>query len=289
MLWFTFPDRPWEIATCYDPAGQLIGYYTNLVRPPEFEAGRFRITDLFLDVWREPDGEPVVLDESEFETAVRAGWLDPADAKLARDALAEVLAREKGGRWPPDPVRRWPLRSVPALRLRRLAPASYFANLLAGRIIAFGLYMFAAFTVTSFVFALLPDSAPGANRATWLAVMGLEAAVLLPLAMAGRLPGTRTAWLLGGRIPGNPVASAAVGPIAVPDERTLFTATLVMGLAVLLIHDRDAWHAPLIAVYGALALFLGIFAVCRLVFEREFPLMAVAGLAVAIGALIVLL
>ena len=60
VLWFTFPDAPYEVAACYDPAGDFAGYYTNLVRPPELGPGRWRITDLFLDVWQPPKGRPAL-------------------------------------------------------------------------------------------------------------------------------------------------------------------------------------------------------------------------------------
>jgi len=289
VLWFTFPEAPYEVAACYDPAGGLVGYYTNLVRPPELGPARWRITDLFLDVWQAPKGRPVVLDQVEFEAALEAGVISDEDGAAARRALGYVLDRIRARKWPPRVVRNWPLRAVPGLRLRRLAPGSYFANLISGRIIAFGLYMFGAFSVTSFVFAALPSGPGGASRTVWLAVILLEALILLPLALTGRLPATRRAWLLGGRVPGDKVASASVGPIAVPDERTLFIGTLVMGLAVLIVQDRGMWQAPLVAIYTALAVFLSVFAVCRLAFDRDFPLMAIAGLVMTGGVLIYLL
>lgn len=289
VLWFTFPDAPYEVAACYDPTGDLVGYYTNLVRPPELGPGRWRITDLFLDVWQAPKGRPLVLDQAEFDAALDAGVINEEDATAARRALGFVLDRIRGRKWPPRVVRSWPLRAVPGLRLRRLSPGSYFANLISGRIIAFGLYMFAAFSITSFVFAALPSTSAGATRTVWLGVILIEALILLPLALSGRLPATRWAWLLGGRVPGDRVASATVGPVAVPDERTLFVGTLVMGLAVLVVQDRGMWRAPLVAIYAALAVFLSVFAVCRLLFDREFPLMAAAGLVVTGGVLFYLL
>ena len=289
VLWFTCPEAPYEVAACYDPEGDLVGYYTNLVRPPELGPGRWRITDQFLDVWQARKGRPLVLDQAEFDAALDAGVIGEQDAADARRALGFVLDRIRRRRWPPRVVRAWPLRAVPGLRLRRLAPGSYFANLISGRIIAFGLYMFAAFSITSFVFAALPDSWGGVSRTAWLAVILLEALILLPLALLGRLPATRWAWLLGGRVPGDRVASASVGPVAVPDERTLFVGTLVMGLAVLIVQDRAMWQAPLVAIYAALAVFLSVFAVCRLAFDRDFPLMAVAGLVVTGGVLVYLL
>jgi hypothetical protein len=289
VLWFTFPEAPYEVAACYDPSGALVGYYTNLVRPPELGSGRWRITDQFLDVWQAPKGRALVLDQAEFEAALEAGVLSEEDGAAARRALSFVLDRIRARKWPPRVVRSWPLRAVPGLRLRRLAPGSYFANLISGRIIAFGLYMFAAFSITSFAFAALPSSPGGATRTLWLGAILLEALILLPLALTGRLPATRWAWLLGGRVPGDKVASASVGPVAVPDERTLFIGTLVMGLAVLIVQDRGMWRAPLVAIYVALAVFLAVFAVCRLLFDRDFPLMATAGLVVTGGVLFFLL
>jgi len=289
VLWFTFPEASYEVAACYDPTGDLVGYYTNLVRPPELGTGRWRITDLFLDVWQAPKGRPLVLDQAEFDAALEAGAISEEDGVAARRALGFVLDRIRARRWPPRVVRNWPLRAVPGLRLRHLAPGSYFANLISGRIIAFGLYMFSAFSITSFGFAALSSSGGGMARSLWLGAILLEAIILLPLALAGRLPATRWAWLLGGRVPGDKVASASVGPVAVPDERTLFVGTLVMGLAVLIVQDRAMWQAPLVAIYAALAVFLAVFATCRLAFDRDFPLMATAGLVVTGGVLLYLL
>ena len=72
-------------------------------------------------------------------------------------------------------------------------------------------------------------------------------------------------------------------------EKTLFIGALVTGAAVLLNPNADLWRGALIGVYGFLGLFLGIFGVCRVVYDRDVPWMAIAGLAVSLAAVLVLL
>ena len=62
-----------------------------------------------------------------------------------------------------------------------------------------------------------------------------------------------------------------------------------MGLAVLFLNGHERIGGALAVVYGTIALFLLIFAVCRAWFDRTLPVEALAGLAVAGLALWVLL
>jgi hypothetical protein len=49
LLWYLFPERPYEVAGVYDPDGEFLGWYTNLLRPPEIEGDRWVLTDLYLE------------------------------------------------------------------------------------------------------------------------------------------------------------------------------------------------------------------------------------------------
>ncbi|MFQ5690751.1 MAG: DUF402 domain-containing protein [Gemmatimonadota bacterium] len=273
MLWFTFPGRPYEVAAFHDRRGRLLGHYTNLVRPPRLSGSTWRITDLFLDIWIEPGSAPRVLDREELAEARERGWIPPEDCELAERECGRILARIREGEWPPAPVRRWPLDTVQALRLRRDTPGIYWAALVSGRLIAFGLYLLGAVSLTSIAFAALTDAfvASGASERAFLSTVTGEALLLLPLTLAGRLPATR--WPRP----------------ALTDERTLFIGTLATSFAVLVIHGSERWSALLAAVYGTLAVFCAIFAASRAYFDRTLPLFAVAGLVVSGVALAVLL
>lgn len=273
LLWYTFPGRPYEVAAVHGPDGNLLGHYTNLVRPPEPEGDRWHITDRFLDLWQPAEGPPRVLDRDELRRARKEGWIGEEEAQEALETCRELLRRARAGDWPPPEVGSWPLEAVPSLRLRRDEPGLYHANLVAGRIIAFGIYFLGAASLTSAGFAAWSDALQpgGGARSWWLGALALEAAVLLPVALAGRLP-----------------ATDRVRPREAMTEDTLFLGAAVAGAAVLLVNNSSLWRTLLFSVYGALSLFLGIFAACRAAYDRRLPGIALAGLAVCLAAFLLL-
>ena len=275
LLWFTFPHRAHEVAAVYETDGRLRGYYTNIITPPEFiSSAVWHIDDRCLDIWQPVGGPVELLDEEDLEEAEAAGWIDPAAASDARREARWVLTQVEARRWPPRVVRRWPLDAVPSLRFRRGEPGRYAANLISTRVIAYGLYMMGAISLTSILFAAFTDAliARGAAQRVWLAVLGVEAMVLLPFAVAGRLPATEHAR-----------------PTEAMHERTLLAAAAATGIAVLLLNRSELWRDLLVAVYGSLAFFLTVFGVSRAWLDRVLPLGAIAGLLLCAIALIVLL
>lgn len=277
VMWFMFPGRSYEVGAVYDDKAKFLGYYTNFVQPPRPETAVWHLTDLFLDVWQAPDGPPRLLDEDELTEAAENGWVGAEDVARTRAEAAAVLRAARADRWPPGVVLRNPLEAVPSLRFRRDAPGTFFANLVVGRLIAFGIYALGAISVTSLVFsaftsALQPGAGLTAGRIAWLVLIGVELVLLLGLALAGKLPAT-----------GRPRPEEAL------TERLLFFGTLVSGAAVMLYPDSRLWQGALTGLYATLAVFLSIFAVSRAQFDRRFPALAVTGLAVCVVALLVLL
>lgn len=277
IVWFMFPGRSYEVGALYDQDGTFLGYYTNFVQPPRPETAVWHLTDLFLDVWQPPEGPPKLLDEDELTEAAQRGWVGTEDVARTRAEAAAVLRAARSRRWPPGVVARNPLAAVPALRFRRDVPGTFFANLVVGRLIAFGIYTLGAISVTSVAFAAFTDALqPGAGltagRIAWFAVVGVQVLTILALALAGKLPATR-----------RPRPEEAL------TERLLFLGTLVSGAAVLLYPDSQLWRGALTGLYATLAVFLSIFAVSRAVFDRRFPVLAVTGLVVCVAALLILL
>jgi len=273
VVWFTFPGRSWEVAGLYDPLGELIGHYTNLVRPPELEDGRWRIVDRFVDVWSPADGEPRLLDLDELAEARTRGAISEGEAAEAEATARDLLDRTRRGDWPPRVVEEWPLDAIEALRLRRDEPGTYYANLVSTRIIAWGIYYLGVAAITSVGFAGLTDAFGGgaAARKAWVLTLGAEALGLLPLALAGKLPAARRVRMR-----------------EVLNETTLFLAAAVSAVAILAVHDSSLWRSLLGSVYGALGLFLAIFAFCRAVYDRTWPTLAIAGLVVCAVAFLIL-
>ncbi len=273
LVWYLFPGRPYEIGAFHRPSGELVGHYVNVIVPVSTSGDRWVIQDLFLDIWIPPGDPPRVLDEEELEAGRRSGWITERTAEGARRACRGVLHRIENGDWPPDAVRRWPVDLIPALRLKRDSRGTYWAAIVTGRVIAYGLYVMGAASATSIGFAAFTDAFvwKGPSQIAWALTLLAEAIALLPLALMGRLPATR--W------PRPPLT----------DERSLFVATLASGMAVLALNERATWSGALLPVYGTLGLFSLIFAVCRAWFDRTVPVFALAGLAVTLVALAILL
>ena len=276
LIWFLRPGQPFEVGAFYHGRGAFQGYYINLIRPPRLQSRPWVIEDLYLDVWLPEGGNGVLLDEDGLDAAVARGELSAGEAGEVRAVGAGLLARSRRGgrpRWLPSSVGRSPAESVPELRLRRDAPGTFHAARISGRIIAFGLYLMAAVSATSAGFAAFTDAfliAGPAQDAWRLTVVG-EALLLAPLALGGWLPATR--W------PQPPLT----------DERSLFIATLAAGLAVLALSQRTEWAGALLPVYATLGLFSLVFAVCRWRFDRVVPVFALAGVAMTLVALVLLI
>jgi len=83
-----FADRWYNIFEVHAAgADELRGWYCNVTRPAVIEDSRVSAVDLALDVWVNPDGSALVLDEDEFAALP----LSPEERTAARAALAELL------------------------------------------------------------------------------------------------------------------------------------------------------------------------------------------------------
>jgi predicted RNA-binding protein associated with RNAse of E/G family len=84
-----FADRWYNIFEIHSAQDDhLKGWYCNIVKPATFHAGAIEQIDLALDVWINPDGSSLILDEDEFA----ALELDAETRRQAREAVIEVLA-----------------------------------------------------------------------------------------------------------------------------------------------------------------------------------------------------
>lgn len=108
-IWFLFKDRPYDVGRVYRPDGTWTGYYVDVLEPVRWTgadpATLEPVVDLFLDLWIEPDGAVIVLDEDEFEEAERLGHISRDQADRARDVLRQLVREVEGGTFPPAPAR----------------------------------------------------------------------------------------------------------------------------------------------------------------------------------------
>ncbi|MFQ6128276.1 MAG: DUF402 domain-containing protein [Thermoplasmata archaeon] len=102
---FEFFDPPLEIMKIYDRKGNFTGYYCNVnTKPSRFECG-YEIVDLYIDIFVLPDMRYQILDNEEFETAVRKGWISSNQESLARATVDRIAKDIEAGDFPPEVVR----------------------------------------------------------------------------------------------------------------------------------------------------------------------------------------
>jgi predicted RNA-binding protein associated with RNAse of E/G family len=112
VVWFTYPDRWYDIGRFHLRDGTFTGIYANILTPVRMLGDRWETTDLFLDVWKGTDGHIALLDEAEFADAVEGGWLDAATAVAAREHAETLVLAARQGVWPPEHVERWTLEAA---------------------------------------------------------------------------------------------------------------------------------------------------------------------------------
>lgn len=112
-IWFTFPGAWHDIGRFHRADGTFTGIYANILTPVRWLDSRtWETTDLFLDLWIDPQGNATVLDEEEWQEAVDRGWLKEELAWAARDEALRLLHLARDGAWPPPVVQEWTLERV---------------------------------------------------------------------------------------------------------------------------------------------------------------------------------
>ncbi len=123
-LLFELLQENFEVISVFDHGELLTGYYVNLNSEPRPFVGGYEITDWFLDIWAFPDLRYRVLDVDEFDAAVAAGVLPPADAAAARSVLARVERDIVALAFPPARVRDYLRKERARAKKPRGAPAA---------------------------------------------------------------------------------------------------------------------------------------------------------------------
>jgi protein associated with RNAse G/E len=94
-------DRSYNVFQISAPDGTLKGWYANVGLPAALnaEAGELEYVDLALDVWTNPNGTFVVLDEEEFEELIQEHADLAEAARQGRQMLLEVVESGCLPRW----------------------------------------------------------------------------------------------------------------------------------------------------------------------------------------------
>jgi uncharacterized protein len=85
---YYYTDRWFNIFDIATPGGTRKGWYCNVAEPARIYDDHIEQVDLLLDVWVDPKGTPLVLDEDEFKADTT---LSDEQRKGARQALHELL------------------------------------------------------------------------------------------------------------------------------------------------------------------------------------------------------
>ncbi len=83
-----------------DPAGRLLGHYSDICTPLQKIDGEYHLTDLFLDLWRYPDGRILELDWDEFAIAIEQGLLTPENIETAKTTFKRLTEEAAQGLYP---------------------------------------------------------------------------------------------------------------------------------------------------------------------------------------------
>ena len=102
-VWFVFTGLWYDVGKVYNLKNEWTGYYCDIMKPVKRsidvnrKLNRFEITDLFLDLWINPDGTYEIQDEDEFEDAVQDGAIDAALGKKALEVLKALIVEVESG------------------------------------------------------------------------------------------------------------------------------------------------------------------------------------------------
>ncbi len=103
---FIFCDKWFVVSKIRDLRGRHTGYYCDIVTPlKRSQEGILEVTDLFLDLWVSPELEYKVLDEDEFEQAVKNGLVNEPLREKAQATLKQLMKKVENRRFPPPLVR----------------------------------------------------------------------------------------------------------------------------------------------------------------------------------------
>lgn len=92
---YYYSDRWFNIFAILGVDGKRKGWYCNVAQPAVIFDDHIEQIDLFLDVWVNPQGQPLLLDEDEFVAATTLSEEQRKGARAGLQALLELLATRR--------------------------------------------------------------------------------------------------------------------------------------------------------------------------------------------------
>ena len=89
---YYYSDRWYNIFDILDVNGKRKGWYCNVAQPAVIFDDHIEQIDLLLDVWVNPQGKPLLLDEDEFAASTTLGEEQRKGAREGLNALLQLLA-----------------------------------------------------------------------------------------------------------------------------------------------------------------------------------------------------
>ena len=92
---YYYTDRWFNIFDISTPNGIRKGWYCNVAEPASIYHDYIEQIDLLLDVWVNPEGKPLILDEDEFEADTTLRGEQRSGARQGLRDLLELIASRK--------------------------------------------------------------------------------------------------------------------------------------------------------------------------------------------------
>jgi uncharacterized protein len=89
---YYYADRWFNIFDIADRDGVRKGWYCNIAEPAQIANDSIKQIDLLLDVWINPQGQPLLLDEDEFAAATTLSVEQRHGAQQGLQALIQMLS-----------------------------------------------------------------------------------------------------------------------------------------------------------------------------------------------------
>jgi len=104
-VWFVSTRECHNVGAIYDREKNFKGYYCDISTPIRLVPNGYEVTDFFLDLWVFPNGEHLILDQGEFNEAIKKGWLTEQQIKTAKAEIQNLINMVKSKQFPPSTIK----------------------------------------------------------------------------------------------------------------------------------------------------------------------------------------